>query len=199
MKMLIDGEIETTAQELLRTARMSLTERPNPDELARRLLGSTVRAAPPHVLRREAALARVSGQWWVFLRSDVTGARRGFALLHEVAHWAMGAAAAEGRCDALAAALLAPKRAFIQVLDRIGPALPRLARAFDTTESCVALRLGETTGRPLALVTPRSVRVRGEGYSWPSEAELRMHQRLPGIRRAVLRDDRARALLTAQL
>jgi hypothetical protein len=194
--MLINGEIEATAQRLLREAGLPVTERPNPDQLARRLLGSPVRLVPPHVLRREAALARVSGQWWVFLRSDLAGERRAFALLHEVAHWAIGATAAEDRCDALAAAMLAPRPAFLQALERHG-SLQTLARAFATTESCVALRLGEATGRPLALVTPSSVRLRGAAYSWPSERDLRSRTALPGIKRARLRDDRTRAILTA--
>lgn len=98
--------------------------------------------------------------------------------------------------DALAAALLAPRQQFLRALGEDGYRLPILARRFETTESCVALRAGEVTGEPMALVAPRSVRVRGAEWTWPTERELRRGS-LPGVRKVSLRTERPRFVLRA--
>lgn len=199
--MLQTGAIEGTAELLLRAAGLTSTEPPNPDQMAERLLGSAARPVPPHILRRDGALARVGADWCIFLRADIPEARRRFAILHELSHWAIGTGATEEQCDALAAAMLAPRAAFLAALRAHGAMLPRLARYFRTSESCIALRLGEATDKPLALITPMSVRLRGAPYEWPADTKLRelaTRPALKGLRKAVLRDDRTRAMLVAK-
>jgi len=143
----------------------------------------------------------------IYYRSSLAPQRADFVVAHELAHWALGTRLTEDEndiesaCDALAAALIAPRRAFLDAVRAYGTRLPRLARAFQTTESLTALRLGETTGEPLALVAPRSVRVRGAMYSWPGESQLRAlaaaRRSGPGLRNTRLRDDPRRTVLRA--
>jgi hypothetical protein len=192
--------IEGTAELLLRAAGLSLSAAPDPDQLVHRLLGGPARAVPPYVLRRDGALARVGATWCVFLRADLPASKRAFTLLHEIGHWAIGAEASEEECDALAAAMLAPRKAFLDALRTDGRGLARLAQRFATSESCVALRLGEATGKPLALVTPTSVRLRGASHDWPNERRLRelAERRRPmGLRKCRLLDEPGRTMLVA--
>lgn len=198
--MPMNGEIERTAELLLRAAGLTNGEIPQAERVAARLLGGGVRRVPGHVLRRDGALARVGAEWCIFLRSDLPESRRAFTILHEISHWAIGRDATELQCDALAAALLAPRGPFLAAVERHGFRLARLARCFCTTESCIALRVGEATGQPLALVTPTSIHLRGSGYLWPDEPRLRelaKTSRMAGIKRARLSDDRHRAVLRA--
>jgi hypothetical protein len=197
------GDIERLAADLIGRSRLDGTAPISPLTLAEKLLGpGAIRRVPPRCLPAGAALVRVHGDWRIYLASDLPPKPLRFAVCHELAHWALGDAATgselERLCDALAAALLAPREAFLRVLRDTGPRLPALARRFETTETCVALRLGETTGAPLALVAPSVVRVRGAGFAWPSEREIRalaQRARLPGLRKARLRDDPARVAL----
>ncbi len=113
----------------------------------------------------------------------------------------MGCDATESKCDALAAALLAPRAPVLAAVARHGFRLPRLARCFGTTESCIALRVGEVTGQPLALITPTAIRLRGGEYSWPNEPRMRelvLSARPIGLRRCRLSDDNERAVLRAR-
>lgn len=147
-----------------------------------------------------ACLAQVNGQVRIYYRERLPPERRSFAVAHELAHWCLGeraGAETESACDFLAAALIAPRRAFLKVVAKHGPRFTRLAKAFATTESLVALRYGETTLEPLVLVAPLTVRVRGAAYSWPSEPALREMAAVPkpGLRKAVLRDEPRRVAL----
>lgn len=163
-----------------------------------RLLGpEAVRLVPGRALPGNGALARVGAQWRVYLRRDAPEVAKRFTLLHEVSHWALGPAASEADCDSLAGALLAPRRAFLDALEASGRRFSRLAKRFGATESCVALRLGETTGRPVALIAPAKVRVRGGEHPWPDDGGMRAMAALPkpGLRKTVLKDDPLRVAL----
>ena len=124
-------------------------------------------------------------------------------LFHEGAHaWfrreGRSGADTEAVCNAVAAALVTPSRAFASVVRDVGEDLPELARRFVTTESVVALRLGEVLYEPVALVTPHSVHARGpEDWAWPDEATVRRVARngRPGIRRTKITDARGRVVL----
>lgn len=196
----MNGEIERTAELLLRAAGLKNGDVPAAELVAERLLGGGVRRVPRHVLRRDGALARVGAEWCVFIRSDLHDRKCSFTILHEVCHWAIGRSATEDQCDALAAALLAPRCPLMAAVTRYGFRLPKLAETFRTTESCIALRVGEATGVSMALVTPSKIRLRGSSYSWPTEPRIRelvSAGRLPGLSKCQLRDDSSRAVLFA--
>lgn len=193
-------EIEGEAELLYRQAGFSTDEQAPTVLLARRLLGpESIRTVHAEALPGDGCLARVGGEWRIYVRRCAPPQAKRFALLHELAHWALGGEATELECDALSAALLVPRRAYLRVLAREGLRLPALALAFGTTETCVALRLGEATSEPLALITPATVRVRGQEWSWPSEHTIRswVKGRAPGLKKARLRDDNRRFLLRA--
>ena len=130
-----------------------------------------------------------------------------FGLAHEVGHWALLRAGYVGddeerHADYIAGALIAPRRAFLAALLELGPNLPALAERFRTTESLIALRRGEVTALPTALVRPGLVRVRSQlEFVWPSEAMIRRWaQGTPpkGLAKTRLTDDRRRVVLTGE-
>lgn len=175
-----------------------------PLELARRLLGDG-RAVPVERcpgLRSPAALARVGASWRIYVRSRVEGAELRWLTAHELAEWILRrdgcrSERIEVLADALAARLIAPRRAAVRAL-RAGLDFPDLAEVFDVTQSCAVLRQGEVSGTPTALVCPHVVYVRGDAYGWPEEPELRAlasKPRVPGLRKARLRDDRRRVAM----
>src|SRR5690554_5248949 len=178
-----------------------------PLELARRLLGDG-RAVPVERcpgLRSRAVLARVGASWRIYVRSRVEGAELRWLTAHELAEWILRrdecrSERIEVLADALAARLIAPRRAAARAL-RAGLDFPELADAFDVTQSCAVLRRGEVEGTPTAPVTPRPVYVRGEPWAWPDEPELRVlagrRGSLRGLRKAKLRDDRRRVAMRA--
>lgn len=199
------ADIEGEAEALYRAAGLDSGTAAPVLWLATELLGAGA-VCGVHTLRAPGGgcLTRVNGQVRIYFRNRLPPERRDFVVGHELAHWALGEACGDEReleaaCDALSAALIAPRRAFLKLAQRHGPRFGRLARAFATTESLVALRLGETTLEPVALVTPATVRVRGAVYSWPSADGIRslaQHPR-PGLRKAELRDAPRRIALLA--
>lgn len=199
---MISGDIEGIGEDLYRTAGLSSDEPATPLDLVAHVLGpDAVRYVPRHALPGNGAVARVGTAWRIYLVRQAPQEVQRFIMLHELSHVVLGKAATEQQCDSLAAALLAPRPAFLRALQRRGARLPALARLFGATESCVGLRLGEVTKQPTALVAPESVRFRGSAYSWPSEPKLRellALPRIPGLRKALLSDERERAVLRAR-
>jgi hypothetical protein len=194
------AELEGEAQALYRAGGFATSHAAPSVALARRLLGDdAIRAARGELLSGNGALVRVGSNWRIYIRSSAAPRVKRFALLHELAHWALGVEATEAECDALAAALLVPRQAFLLAVGGLGEKLPRLAQHFSTSESCVALRHGEATGAPMVLVTPSTVRARGAEWSWPTETKLRAWARhpIPGLRKAKLRDAPERVVLRA--
>lgn len=175
------------------------SEAPKVVALARRVLGGpgTVLTVHARALPGDACLATVHGQRRIYLRSGLEPRRLRWAVAHELGHLALELDSStrenEDACNAFAAALLAPRRAFQRALAETGVSYTKLARWFATTESCVALRFGEVTDVPLMLVAPQRIRVRGAEFVWPAAGSTR----LPGVRRATLRDDHRRVALRA--
>jgi hypothetical protein len=173
------------------------SEAPKVLALARRVLGGpgTVLTVHARALPGDACLATVNGQRRIYLRSGLESRRLRWAVAHELGHLALELDSStrenEDACDAFAAALLLPRRAFQLALRETGVSYTKLARWFVTTESCAALRFGEVTDVPLMLVAPARVRTRGAEFAWPPD----MSRRPPGLRRATLRDDRRRVAL----
>ncbi|WP_275936755.1 ImmA/IrrE family metallo-endopeptidase [Labilithrix luteola] len=162
---------------------------------------SIVRGKRP--LHGPSALVRVEGEWRIMIARSLPDEYALFAIAHELGHWLIGRHHfrnddEERAADYLAGALLAPRRAFLAARRALGDDLPALSSTFRTTETGAALRLGEVTGRPLAVISPARVRVRGPSDAvWPPEGTLRQWARRPveGTRRVVFRDDPRRVML----
>jgi hypothetical protein len=198
--------IEGTVDQLYKEAGVECGVAVSPMRLVHGLLGyGTVRRVHASALPGDAALVRVHQERRIYVRACLARHRRDFAVLHELAEWHLEREDYQGSdredvADALAAALLTPRRSFAAALRHHGPSFPKLAQHFKSTESLVALRYGEVTLEPLALVAKR-VRVRGQGWVWPSEYELQRvarGQKSSGIRSIRLHDDTRRVALLCQ-
>jgi hypothetical protein len=198
------GELEGLAELAYREADLDV-ERPNVPRLARALLGADAIQRGPRPLHGPAALVRVGGTWRIYLARSLPRLVALFSIGHEIGHWLLARDRYVGEdeeacADYLAAALLAPRRAFWAARRAVGEELPDLAEALSLTETGAALRLGEVTGQPLAVIAPQRVRVRGpEAFVWPDEGTLRRWAKrpAPGLRRTRLRDDPRRVVLDA--
>lgn len=194
-------DAEGTASWIYEKAGASEADPPDPLTLARRL-GIKVEVAPRRGLWGDATMTRVRGRAVLWTTRGTPPVRLRFAVAHELAEWAHGERreeTIEELCNATAAAIIAPRRLFLEALSYLGDDLPALARTFKTTETCVGLRLGETTAEPIALVSPKLVRLRGDDWGWPGEEEIRRLSRANRaqslIRVVPLRDDPQRRLL----
>lgn len=198
-----DG-LELEAERLYRAAGRDPAAAATPLDLITTLLGpDALRWADGEWIRGGGALARVRGEWRVYLSRKYPLRNLRFVALHELAHWAMPGAS-EDDCDALAARLLAPRLAFERAIaetvrPRSSPArvYSDLGKWFLCTDSFAAMRYAEVTTEPLALISLERVRVRG---AWSLPAEPRALRALaaapiPGVRRARLRDDATRMIM----
>jgi hypothetical protein len=192
--------------------------------LAEGLLGdAAVRFVPGRELANDAllALARCprfdlslpgAGRWEILVRRKLPTVRITWAVLHELAEWVLKEQEGyrgediERYANALAASLLAPRRAFLAAVAEVGPDFRSLAERFDATQSWAALRYAEVTGAALSLVTPTKVHRRGE-VLWPDDAQLRLlasrgRPRQPPrlrLKKARLTDARGRTVLLVGL
>lgn len=191
-------DVESDAEEIYRAAGCDPRAPQGTGWLAARLLGrDCIRYR--RFMRTPAQLARVHEDWRIYLRDGVSDET--FLIGHELAELfyrrTLGAADEE-TCDALAAALVAPRPAVIAAWAGLA-SIPRLARAFRSTHSWAFLRVAEATGRPTALVAPKKVRTRGNAQ-WPDDVGVRALAalpRAPGLKKTRLRDDPARVALIA--
>lgn len=203
--MLEQVAIEELADRLYGEAGLRADAPASPFRLAMSLLGErAVRRFRDEDLRLEAYLARVGGEWRIYLREGLSPVRSRFNLGHEIAEWALRREGirdghgmdVESSADALAAALLAPRPFATSACRARGGSWTQLALDFGCTESCAALRYGEVTGEPLALVTPASIRERGAPAPWPEDSLMRSAAPCPGVVKVRLRDDPNRIVVT---
>lgn len=199
------GDLELLVERLYACASCSPTEAVPPGRLVRALLGEgRVIVVHAGALRGDGALVRVMGEDRIYIRSRLSPERKRWAVAHELAEWSLAREGyrepdVEETANYLAGAIIAPRRRFLHALRERGERFSDLAHDLIVTESCAALRFGETTGIPLALIA-HTVRVRGELFGWPSEAQVRALATgaLPrGLRRSRLRDELGRVVIRA--
>lgn len=174
-----------------------------------RKLGIPVYSVPG--LRVRGWLAEVNGAQTVAIRASLRGPERAFTVAHELGHWALQRFGVrtldrdqeEQWASALGACLLMPRRAFVGALTELefdhlrNLCFAELGARFNVTQAAAALRLGETTGTPVAVVTPARVYGRGELQCDETQARLWARTGHPGLARVKLGDSRAVALVGA--
>jgi hypothetical protein len=193
-------DAEGNAEYLYRLAGENPLEPTGGAVLARLLLGAdSVRRAP---IAREGALLHVDGAYRIYIRPGLSASQANFVTAHELAEWHFRHEKHEDiehACDRLAAAICAPWMAFRHAVRAVGYDLPELAEGFHISESCAALRIGEVVGTPVALVSPKRVRVRGGAWGWPPPNTIRrLAKAAPApLRSIAVRDQPRRAMVVA--
>lgn len=205
--MIVDPDEEARA--ILERADVDDAEPPNPMRLALAVTGGRVLlVAPTEVWGLGEVSVGDDGELEILVAAGQSDLERAWTLAHEVAHvhlrrggWVGGYRESEDAADAIAAALLMPRRAFARATRQHGRrAFVGLADAFSVTETAAALRVGEVDRVPVAVIAPTHLRVRGpEEWAWGTEEELRALARggRPGLHRARLTDDARRVVLVA--
>lgn len=200
-------ELEGIAEALYREAGCEPSAPESPVAIARKIIGvDAVEIVPPGTLRfTTAQLALVNGRWRIFVRRSDPHTML-FSVAHELAHWALRREGYQGDdeerlADYLGACIIAPATAFSRAVRAAGDDMAELSEIFNTTQSLVALRWGERTSTPLALIRPGLVRVRSQlEFVWPEERVIRRWaQGTPpdGLAKTKLTDDPRRVLLIA--
>lgn len=129
-------------------------------------------------IHQEAKLPSAEEGRRPLVRVGVLPARARWLAAHEIAEWYYAHIEydepdVEERCDALGAALIAPRLAFRRAISVLDHSVYQLAEAFATTQSLALLRVGEVTGRPVALLRSPEPIYRGEPFAWPKCSSLR--------------------------
>lgn len=192
------ADVEGTAECILDAGDSPNDEPPAIGKVARKLLGPdcfrTAMALPG-----DAALARVYNQWFIYLRPKLPPVRKTFNVAHEVVEYWISVVEpyhgedVEAFADAVAAAVLCPRRAFRRV---VGLPVQEQAEAFRISQTHAALRESEVTGAPRAVVSPKLVRVRGSEWRWGTENQIRRGAHpSPGLVKTRLTDDPRRFVL----
>lgn len=202
--MLDEADLEGCVESLYQLARFADDEVAAPVRIATRLLGPGSIVRVPH-LRELGHIARVSGEYVIAVRRGLARAREQHTIGHELAHWLFerdgyDGADLEDACDFVGAGLMTRRRPFTRRAREVSLDFRQLAHDFDTSETMVALRVGETLDVPVAVIAPLSVRVRGPEWGWPPPDQIRRLARapVPGVRRAPLTDDRRRVALVGE-
>jgi len=171
------ADLEGEAAAWLREAKMDDAV-PRMVELCRELL-KTEPVRTPDIDRESKLVHDNDGLPRVLLRMDVPPRRARWLVGHEIAEWAHARTDYRGgdieeRCDAMGAMLCAPRNLFRDAIRKLGRhAVHQLAEIFSTTQSLCLLRIGEVTGRPVALLRwPENI-FRGDPFEWPSFSTLR--------------------------
>ena len=141
--------------------------------LCRALIGS----APQRVrMVGEADIVPFRGAWVLRVHRMILPARAAWLVGHELAEWwyharrhTFSQVELEARCDALGAALVAPRPAFLRALKRVGHRVHVLAARFQTTQALALLRVGEVTGRPVFYDGRAARLARGQEFTWPAD------------------------------
>lgn len=196
------AELEGLAEWAYRSAGLS-DDAPSPGlELARRLLASDEPLVRSYS-SIPAWLSKTAHGWRINVRSTKSPTEARWLVAHELAEWMLEREGyrepdAEAVADALAARLIAPRRAMREAI-RWGLDVPELAEAFGATQSCVLLRQAEVSGAPTALVTPARIYVRGDEWLWPGEDDVRSlaTEPRPGLAKVRITDARRRVGLVA--
>lgn len=187
-----------------------------PHEIARAIWGDpfAVTLVPRGYMHAtaDALLGEDGGHPRIFLRDGVSASRGRFLVAHELSHHLLrhigmdtgGDEIEEARANFLGACLLSPRSAYRAAVEEFNDDFRQIAARFKAPESCMVLRYGEVTDRPIVLVKPKTIRRRGTpvdpsawlpdsvlaGWAWQGTTD-------PRVRRQHLTDCRGVAISRA--
>ncbi len=194
------ADLEGCVEELYSLAKLEPDEVLFPSSLAEHLFGEGCIQRVPGMIGN-ASLGRAGARRYIGVRSSFTGARFEHLVGHELGHFVLNLREyrgddTESACDFVGAAIMTRRRPFARSARGRERDFAQLAADWETTETMVALRVGEVLGLPIAVITPELVRARGP-IDWPEEGILRELARTggPGLARVQLTDDRRRVAL----
>jgi len=199
-------ERDNAASYLYRLARRDPHSPPGPVTLAIDLLerSDAVLEVDPSEVWGHGELVPDGVRWQIHVSNALDPERFDFTVAHELAEWYLkrigirptDPVAKERCCDGIAAALIAPREAFQDSVREHGDDFADLAYDFRVTQTCAALRFGEVSNEPLAVVGP-TVRVRGRAWRWGTDADVRRLAAAarPGLRKTQLTDQRRVVLM----
>lgn len=172
--MLHSDVLERLAEDMHAEARKTALRGPGPlqpHEVARELWGdpNAVTIVPRHRMQGDALLGEANGRPRIFLREGVSPCRGRYLVGHEIGHWGLrhmgwdtgGDDLEEARASYLGACILAPRSAYRAAVQEHNDNYLAIAERFKAPQSCVVLRYGEVTNRPIVLVKPKLIRKRG--------------------------------------
>lgn len=125
-------------------------------------------------VRRERQLARGSivylrGEARIYVHPRLTPQREEWVIGHELGHWARPEVERseheERMCDAIGAALVAPRAAVARIARQIGHRVHAVAELLHVEQSLALLRIGEVTGRSVILLRSPAI-ARGDAFEW---------------------------------
>ena len=196
------ADLEGCVESLYRLAECEEDEVLTPSSLAEQLFGARCVQRVPRMIEA-GALARAGDRRFIGVRASLRGPAAEHVIGHELGHYALNLERYTGDdtercCDYIGAAIMTRRRPFARSAAGRERDFAALASDWETTETMVALRVGEVMGLPVAVVTPQQVRARGG--EWPDERRLRELARTggPGLARVRLTDDRRRVALIGE-
>lgn len=152
-------------------ARVDEEDPPGPVALARRIV-SVVRSDThgPHGAKLDEGVIHVGRR--------LEGSALTWLVAHELAELALRVSDYRGEdierlADSGAAAIIMPRRAFLKHARHLS--IADMARLYRVSGTAASLRFGEVTGRPVAVIAPTHVHIRGEDWEWGD---------LPGLAKA---------------
>lgn len=138
------------------------------------------RSIPPWVVGEAEVEPLRCGGYGIVLQSGMSCATERFAVCHELAHLEIrrrGIVLAyrdeEDLADRVAASMVLPLPGVIQHTVLRGSDFAGLATKYTSSQTAAALRYAEVTRRPVAVVTPERIRLRGDLFPWPHGPALR--------------------------
>lgn len=142
-------------------------------------------------LATDAELFSMNGERWIARRSGIPMERVKWGVAHELGeHHLEGQVRSdiEAMCNAIAGCLIMPRIPFAKSVRELEGDPHALAERFGVTVTAAAIRIGEVTDLPTAVMTPSWMWIRGREYFPTNTALIRceaMHPR-PGLRKVLL-------------
>ncbi len=201
------SELEGAALAIYAEAGLDPEDPPSAQEMAEALMGRGRLQYTRGILGAGRYQRLPDGREWIFIRPGLPKLNEQMTIFHEIAERYFHRRNEqrediEDVCDQLAYRLRMPCPAFRTLVRHCGPDWRQLSAPWGASETAGALRYLEVTGTPGVVVTPKTMRARGELFAWPCEGELRRLVRArnlpPGIERRRIGDRRGAVVLMAE-